>query len=96
MKGFTEEGIEGETTTGLNRPRQLNHGGQMAKWLMIIGATMLVTGVLLHFAPWLLSWFGKLPGDIRIETGRGKIFIPITSMLIISVFMTIFLNLFKR
>ncbi len=68
----------------------------MARWLMIMGALLLVIGALLHFAPWSLNWFGKLPGDIRIETEQGKIFIPITSMLIISVVLTLLLNLFKH
>jgi len=68
----------------------------MAKWLMLIGAVILVMGALLHFAPGSLNWFGKLPGDIRVETEHGKIFIPITSMLIISVVLTVLLNLFKR
>ncbi|TNF91928.1 MAG: DUF2905 domain-containing protein, partial [Gammaproteobacteria bacterium] len=46
----------------------------MARWLMIIGALLLVLGAILQFAPWALNWFGKLPGDIRIETERGIIF----------------------
>ena len=68
----------------------------MAKWIMVLGAILLVVGAILHFAPWLLNWFGKLPGDIRIESGRGKIFIPVTSMVIVSIVLTILLNLFKR
>lgn len=68
----------------------------MAKWLMIIGATILVIGIMLRYAPWLLSWFGKLPGDIRIETASGKIFIPISSMLIISIVLTLLVNIFRR
>lgn len=68
----------------------------MAKLLMIVGTLILLTGVLFHFAPWTLNWFGKLPGDIRIDKGQGQIFIPITSMLIISVVLTVLLNLFKR
>ena len=68
----------------------------MARWLMIIGTLLLATGVLMHFVPWTLNWFGKLPGDIRIESEQGKIFIPITSMLIISVVLTLLINLFKR
>ena len=63
---------------------------------MIMGALLLVIGALLHFAPWSLNWFGKLPGDIRIETEQGKIFVPITSMLIISVVLSLLLNFFKR
>jgi hypothetical protein len=68
----------------------------MAKWIMIIGAALVVLGAVLHFTPWLLNWFGKLPGDIRIEDERGSIFIPITSMIIISIVITIVINLFKR
>ena len=68
----------------------------MARWLMLLGVLLLVIGALLHFAPWSLNWFGKLPGDIRIETEQGKIFIPVTSMIIISVVLTLLLNFFKR
>ena len=68
----------------------------MARWLMLIGAVMLVIGAVLHFYPGLLSWFGKLPGDIHLETERGRIFIPITSMIIISLVLTLLLNLFRH
>ena len=68
----------------------------MAKWLMIAGAALLVVGALLQYVPWAVNWFGKLPGDIRIQTGQGKVFIPITSMVIISIVLTILVNLFKR
>lgn len=68
----------------------------MAKWFMLTGALLLALGILLHFAPWVLSWFGRLPGDIRIESERGKIFFPITSMLIISIILTVLINIFKR
>ena len=68
----------------------------MAKWIMLVGAGLLAVGAVLHFAPWLLNWFGKLPGDIRIESARGKVFIPITSMVIISIVLSILINLFRR
>jgi hypothetical protein len=68
----------------------------MAKWIMILGTVLLVIGAILHYFPWLLSWFGKLPGDIRIETEKGVIFIPITSMVIVSIVLTILVNLFRR
>jgi len=68
----------------------------MAKWLMIAGAVLLVVGALIQYAPWAVNWFGKLPGDIRIETEQGKVFIPVTSMIIISIVLTILVNFFKR
>jgi len=68
----------------------------MARWLIIAGIILTATGLVFHFAPWLISWFGKLPGDIRIETVRSKIFIPIVSMILLSIIITILINLFRR
>jgi hypothetical protein len=62
----------------------------------MLGLFLAGTGVVLYFAPCLLSWFGKLPGDIRLETGRVKAFIPISSMLILSIVLTILIHLFRR
>ncbi|MCX5813349.1 MAG: DUF2905 domain-containing protein [Proteobacteria bacterium] len=68
----------------------------MGRWIIIAGLILVVIGIILHFAPWLVNWFDKLPGDIRIETERSKIFIPITSMVILSIILTVLINLFKR
>jgi len=68
----------------------------MSKWIMIVGAILFTLGAIMHFAPWALNWFGKLPGDIRIENERSSIFIPITSMIIISIVFSILINVFKR
>ena len=68
----------------------------MAKWIMVTGAVLFVIGALLHFAPWALNWFGRLPGDIKIESENGKFFFPITSMLLVSLVLTILVNIFKR
>ncbi|WP_417786642.1 DUF2905 domain-containing protein [Stutzerimonas xanthomarina] len=68
----------------------------MAKWLIAAGLLLLLLGLILHYAPGLLSWFGKLPGDIRIDSERSRTFIPFTSMIVLSVLLTILLNLFRR
>ena len=68
----------------------------MSRWLILAGLVRVVVGLILHYAPGLLNWFGKLPGDIRIESGRGKFFLPITSMVIVSFVLTVLINLFKR
>jgi len=64
--------------------------------LIVIGALLVVVGIALRYLPWLFSWFGNLPGDIRRETGNTSIFIPITSMLVVSVVGTLILNLVSR
>ncbi|MEI8570444.1 DUF2905 domain-containing protein [Methylomonas sp. EFPC1] len=66
------------------------------KALIVIGAAILVIGLILNYAPWLLNWFGKLPGDIRIQNKNSFVFIPITSMIVASVLITLLANLFFR
>ena len=68
----------------------------MARWLILAGLLSVALGLVWQFAPGLVSWFGRLPGDIRVEGARGKFFFPITSMLLVSVALTILSNLFKR
>ncbi len=67
----------------------------MARWLIIAGVLLVAAGLLLHFAPGALNWFGRLPGDIRIETERTRIYIPITSMIIVSIILTLLIRLFR-
>ena len=50
----------------------------------------------MRYAPWAVSWFGKLPGDIRFQSGNTRVFIPITSMIIVSVVLTLLVNFFRR
>ena len=68
----------------------------MGKWLMIIGVLVVLVGAALQFAPWLVNWFGKLPGDLRIGSGNTRVFVPITSMLLLSIILTIIVNLFRN
>ena len=51
---------------------------------MVAGAAILLIGALVRFAPGLFSWFGNLPGDIRIEGENSRVYIPITSMILAS------------
>ncbi len=67
----------------------------MARWLIIAGIVLIVIGVAYHLAPWLFNWFGKLPGDIRIEKHNSRVFFPITSMIIVSVILTLMVNIIR-
>ena len=68
----------------------------MGKIIIIIGLVVLVVGVILQFAPQLLSWFGKLPGDIKYEKGNTKFFFPITTMIIVSIVLSLLLRFFGK
>ena len=64
--------------------------------IILVGALVVLIGLVVRFFPWAISWFGKLPGDIRIEGERSSVFIPITSMLVVSVIGSLLLNLVLR
>ena len=64
--------------------------------ILLLGLVLVVLGLVLGFAPGLLGWFGHLPGDIRIERENGTFIFPVTSMIIVSVVLTILVNLFFR
>ena len=68
----------------------------MAKLLIFIGLALTAVGLLWHFFPGALNWFGRLPGDIRIERPGGSFLFPITSMLLVSVVLTVIVNVFFR
>ena len=67
---------------------------ELGPWLVGIGLVIAVLGGL-AWAGWL-SWFGRLPGDIRIERGGTYVFIPLTSMLLLSVALSVVLALVRR
>jgi hypothetical protein len=62
--------------------------------IVAIGALAIVVGLLIGSGA--LSWFGKLPGDIRIERENTRVYIPVVSMLIVSVVLTVIVNLVRR
>jgi hypothetical protein len=66
------------------------------KLLISAGIGLVILGLIISYAPWLINWFGKLPGDIRIQDSHKSIFIPITSMIVISIVLSIIVNLFFR
>ena len=68
----------------------------LPKLLVGIGIGIALIGLILLYAPGLLSWFGRLPGDIHIERGGSRVFIPITSMIIVSLVLSVLVNLFFR
>ena len=62
--------------------------------IVLAGLAIIVIGLLVWWGG--LSWFGHLPGDIRIERETVRIYIPLVSMLVISIALTLLLNLISR
>ena len=62
--------------------------------VVFAGVFVIVIGLLIYAGG--LSWFGRLPGDIRYENGNVRVYIPIVSMLLVSVALTLLFNLLRR
>jgi membrane protein implicated in regulation of membrane protease activity len=62
--------------------------------LITLGVVLVVVGVLASVGA--LSWFGRLPGDIRVERPGFRFYAPIVSMLIVSLVLTALTALLRR
>jgi membrane protein implicated in regulation of membrane protease activity len=65
------------------------------KLLIIVGALILLVGVALTVGP-RLPFLGRLPGDIAVDRGNVHFYFPIVTCLVLSVVLTVLLNLFFR
>ena len=66
----------------------------MQRLLIIIGLIIVVVGLLW---PWLSKLpLGRLPGDILIDRPNMKLLLPITSMVLVSLLISLLLWLFRR
>ena len=67
-----------------------------------LGKVLVITGLLLAAAGALLwsgmgrGWVGRLPGDIHYSRGHFSFYFPIVTCLLVSVFLTLILWLFRK
>lgn len=67
-----------------------------ARLLIIIGLTIAFAGFMLLLATRFFPWLGNLPGDIKIEGEKFRIYFPLATMLLISILGSILLNIIIR
>ena len=68
----------------------------LARGLMIFGVLIFVVGGLLYLSARYELPLGRLPGDIRIERENFTCFFPLATMIILSLLLTVGLNLLLR
>ena len=68
---------------------------EAARIIIILGAVLIALGVILPHAA-KLGFFGKLPGDIKIEKENFSFYFPIATCIVLSVVLTFLGNLFFR
>ncbi len=70
--------------------------GSLGKMLVVVGALLVLIGLVLWLWPGLFRWFGKLPGDIVIRRDGFVFFAPITSMLLLSLLFSLILGVISK
>ncbi|MYA96603.1 MAG: DUF2905 domain-containing protein [Nitrospinae bacterium] len=69
--------------------------GGFGKTLILLGAVLMVLGVIFLIAP-KIPFLGKLPGDIHLKGKNWSFSFPIVTSIVISIVLTLLLNLFWR
>jgi hypothetical protein len=67
---------------------------QVGLLIIALGLGVALVGFLIWCGAF--AWFGHLPGDIRVERETTRIYVPITSMLLVSVILSLVLYLIRR
>jgi Protein of unknown function (DUF2905) len=66
----------------------------MARWLIVLGVVLVVAGLLW---PWITKLgLGRLPGDMVVERENFRLYLPITTSILISVALSLILWLPNR
>jgi hypothetical protein len=61
---------------------------------MTLGIGLVVVGLLVSLGGF--GWFGRLPGDIRMERETMRVYIPFASMLVVSLVLSLLSYVIRR
>ncbi len=67
----------------------------LGRFLVFVGVIIALIGCLLLFAE-KIPWIGRLPGDILIKRGKWTFYFPLATSIILSLLITLLLNLFRK
>ena len=70
--------------------------GETGKWIIGIGAIVILIGIIIYFFHDKLNWIGRLPGDIRIEKENFRFYFPIVTMILFSLLGTFIIWLIRK
>jgi hypothetical protein len=66
----------------------------LGQLIIVVGVALVVVG-LMATRGWL-GWFGHLPGDVRVERQNIRVYVPIVSMLLISLLFSVLSYVLRR
>ncbi len=65
------------------------------KFLVLFGTIVVIVGIILLISP-KIPWLGRLPGDILIRRKNFTFYFPLVTCIVISIVLTVLLNIFRK
>ncbi|MFI5215875.1 MAG: DUF2905 domain-containing protein [Candidatus Limnocylindria bacterium] len=81
--------------TGRARERIMERMQMIGRSFVLLGIVLVAVGFLLSAAPGI-PWLGKLPGDLRFDWSGVRVFLPLTTSLLLSVVLSLLLQLLAK
>lgn len=68
----------------------------LSTYLLLGGASLLLIGLVLRFAPSTITWIGRLPGDITFRTGSVSFYFPLSTLIVINLILFVLSSLLSK
>jgi len=69
---------------------------QIGKIIILIGLIIVIAGILVYLLEDKLHWFGRLPGDIRVERENFRFYFPITTAILLSIIISLVIYIIRK
>ena len=81
--------------TGRGRERIMERMDVIGRSFVLLGIVLVVVGFVLSAAP-SIPWLGKLPGDLRFDWSGFRVYLPLTTSLLLSVVLSLLFRLLAK
>lgn len=71
---------------------------ETGKYIILIATIAILVGIVIYigWGPKIFGWFGRLPGDIRVDSGNSRFYFPIATCIVLSIVLTLIFQLLSR
>lgn len=67
----------------------------VGKSIIMVGVVIILVGLVIYVTGQKFSFFGNLPGDIKVEKENFRFYFPLTSMILVSVVISLVMKLWQ-
>ena len=66
----------------------------IGNWLIILGIVLVLIGIVAKTG--VFGWFGHLPGDLHIKREGFQFYLPLGSMIVVSIVLSVLLSVLRK